>query len=353
MSKPKLTEQDIAQHWRIFNKARQLFDPAALARICSLNEEAFVEYGKKFALPNRPDRYFFYRNINAPILAVAHLDSVQKDRRCDVFTFQNGAKIVFSPVLDDRLGAYVILDLLSKLGVKTDVLLTIGEETGKSTAEHFQTSRQYNWMFSFDRREDDVVMYRYRTNNLETMLESIGADPGYGSFSDICELEHLGCQGMNWGVGYEDYHSDRAFAYLNTTFHQIARFVRFYLRFSNVHLAHEKKHHSYIDTSYDWQGPNWRSNSYMERSRHRHDGTMRAGYEDSASNATDVTLCKDCGHSIHTHNRTGKRGCVKTLYKTKKTKGGSDVITSSYLCRCNEFVADPAEIADETPLLPQ
>ena len=45
--------------------------------------------------------------------------------------------MVHSGALDDRLGAYIILDLLPKLGINVDVLLTVGEEQGRSTANFF------------------------------------------------------------------------------------------------------------------------------------------------------------------------------------------------------------------------
>lgn len=49
-----------------------------------------------------------------------------------------------------------------------------------------------------------------------------------GSYSDICMLDYLGCAGLNWGVGYEDYHSPRSHAWLDDTFRMVARFVKFY-----------------------------------------------------------------------------------------------------------------------------
>jgi hypothetical protein len=213
------------------NKARKIraaFDANTLKAICA--EDNFDAYGQRYICEGK-DRYFHYADNGSDILAVAHLDSVADNIPAQVIDTAAGP-IVLSPALDDRLGAYVILDLLPKLGVNCDVLLTTGEESCNSTARDFATAeltdKQYNWTFSFDRTGTDVVMYDYGTQHLKQLLREVGADVGIGSYSDIADLDTLGCAGFNWGVGYRDYHGPRAHAWLNDTFMMVSQFLEFH-----------------------------------------------------------------------------------------------------------------------------
>lgn len=209
-------------------KVRDAFDADVLADICVRQD--FSAYGERVDLiphPNGRERFYYFKDNGSDILAVAHLDSVQDDGTCSVVETEAGLLAV-SGTLDDRLGAYVILDLLPKLGITCDWLLTTDEEIGQSTAGDFETDKDYLWMFQFDRGGTDVVMYDYHTEELANKVKNAGAPVGIGIFSDICDLTHLGCAGFNWGVGYEDYHSPRAHAWLEDTFRMVARFVKFH-----------------------------------------------------------------------------------------------------------------------------
>ena len=218
-------------------RVRAAFHPDRLARICALDD--FREFAPRTDLPpaGGRERFFHYRDNGSTVLAVAHLDSVQTDRRCTVVDTAAGP-LALAPTLDDRLGAYVILDLLPRLGVTADWLLTTDEEIGRSTADAFDPDKRYHWMFSFDRAGTDVVLYDYETPELADLVEASGARVGDGSFSDICQLEHLGCAGVNWGVGYRDYHSTRAHAWLDDTFTMVGQFLRFYTANESIPLPH-------------------------------------------------------------------------------------------------------------------
>ena len=159
---------------------------------------------------NTPDGKYIYRDNGANILAVAHLDVVCFAPRH--FGSPKGkANKIYSAQLDDRLGAYVILDVLPTMGVKVDTLLTTGEESCRSTGAYFQTDKPYNWMVEFDRAGQDVVLYDYWTLELKTLLKSLGNKVGVGSYSDIAAMEHLGIAGFNWGIGYYDHHFNDSF----------------------------------------------------------------------------------------------------------------------------------------------
>lgn len=214
-------------------------DAYGLTKMCELKTD-YEKYDpdslERFT--DQDKRYYFYKDNGSDILAIAHLDNVHYDPTCTVVDTHMGP-MVFSGALDDRLGAYIILELLPKLGITCDILLTTDEEVGASTAALFATNKKYNWMFSFDRKETDVVMYRYETTDYRKMLTEAGAHVGNGSFSDICKLDTLGCIGMNWGCGYRDYHGPRGHAWLTDTFWMVGTFVNFYEQHSAEFLEHK------------------------------------------------------------------------------------------------------------------
>ena len=70
------------------------------------------------------------------VLGVAHLDHVQQAKHFRVEPREEDL-VVYNPRLDNRLGVYLLLDLLPELGLGFDVLLTMDEEIGESTASKF------------------------------------------------------------------------------------------------------------------------------------------------------------------------------------------------------------------------
>lgn len=221
-----------SKHRQPSSAARQsvhdAFDPTQLAEMCVMTD--FSQYAERVDLTpsaNGRPRFYWYQDNGSDILAVAHLDSVQDDGTCSV-TKTSAGYLATSGALDDRLGVYVLLGLLPKLGITCDWLLTTDEEICQSTAADFPADKDYNWIIQFDRGGTDVVMYQYETPFLVSLVEDCGARVGVGSFSDICLLDHLQCAGFNWGVGYQDYHSPRSHAWLDDTFRMVARFIKFY-----------------------------------------------------------------------------------------------------------------------------
>lgn len=225
---------------------RAAFDADALVSVCERDDFSF--YAPRIEL--RPERahkrFYHYADNGSNVLAVAHLDHVQADGTCQVVNTGAGL-LALSGALDDRLGAYVILELLPKLGITCDWLLTTDEEMAASTASDFPfdaddeliTEKEYNWIIEFDRGGTDVVMYDYETPELVDLVRASGAQVGVGSFSDICALKHLGCAAFNWGVGYADYHGPRSHAWLEDTFAMVARFMKFHRANEGSFLAYE------------------------------------------------------------------------------------------------------------------
>lgn len=224
---------------------RAEFDRDALKMICEMHE---LDFGDRFDLSKTtikdawsPEDYYFFRDNGSRILAVAHLDTcVRPDQRTANFvTLADGEEVVYSGALDDRLGAYTILDLLPRLGIEVDILLTVGEESGCSTAEHFMPEKRYDWMIEFDRGGTDVVMYQYDDAGTRQLVRDCGAKPADGIFSDISYLEHLGIKGFNWGVGYRDYHSTRGHAYIEDYLMMMGFFMEFHADNVGTHMFHE------------------------------------------------------------------------------------------------------------------
>jgi hypothetical protein len=184
-----------------------------------------------------PDGCYVYRDNGASILAVAHLDVVQSGPRH--FGHPKGnSNLIYNAQLDDRLGAWIILDVLPSIGINVDVLLTEGEESCRSTAAHFQTEKKYNWLIEFDRAGSDVVLYDYWTEELDTLLESKGNKVGVGTYSDISVLDHLGVAGLNWGIGYHNHHFRNAYFKVSECKEAIRRFVEFYSAHKNTRFPY-------------------------------------------------------------------------------------------------------------------
>lgn len=206
-------------------------DYELMKQVCLSPIESFHAFGD--VVQTRDGIYIYHDNPKAKILAVAHLDSVLDLHH--FYKLELGKDtLVFNAQLDDRLGAYILLDVLPKMGIQFDLLLTEGEETGRSTAAYFESSKKYNWMFSFDRHGDSTVMYQYDIKALRDDLQKAKLKPAQGSFSDICFLDHLGIRGINVGTGYEDEHSNFCYVNMNVTIAQIKRFHHFYEMFKDT-----------------------------------------------------------------------------------------------------------------------
>jgi hypothetical protein len=246
---PSLSEFQLA-HIRRTNHVRDFYDQEVLAAVCEMAEADFGEtYNMQtVTLPEGeyPDlmpgeNFFYYKNNDSSVLAVAHLDTVMPHwRREASFVDTEDGPVIFSGALDDRLGAYVILELLPALGLEYDILLTVGEESGASTAQYFlpPEGKEYDWIIEFDRGGTDVVMYQYEDSETSAMVRRAGGKVSPGAFSDISYLEHLKIKAFNWGVGYRDYHGPRSHAFLEDTFEMVAKYLLFHEQNEGTAMVH-------------------------------------------------------------------------------------------------------------------
>jgi hypothetical protein len=246
----------------------RVFDYGPLGRICEMHETDFAdEFGMdtfrcgKASKWDEYDPFYAFKNNGSPILAVAHLDTVMRhEARGATFADTADGPVIYSGALDDRLGAYTILELLPALGINVDVLLTTGEESGQSTAQCFEPSGDYHWLIEFDRGGTDVVMYQYEDDETIELVRACGAKVGDGIFSDISYMEHLEIKGFNWGVGYADYHGPRSHAFLIDYWSMLGHFLDFHEDNSGMYLPHEKK-----ATAYDYRSTwGWDSADFDE-----------------------------------------------------------------------------------------
>lgn len=240
------------------------FDIDKLEEVCKAPFATFAKLGEVRRNASTGGRHIFV-DRNASILAVAHLDSVR-----DEFHFFSGVigrrLHIFNSQLDDRLGVYLLLHPLTQMlgGQAFDILFTENEEKGDSTAIDFATSKQYNWIFSFDRAGTDVVMYQYDSLAAEKRLKAHGLKLARGSYSCIADLDHLGVCGYNIGCGYYDNHSELAYCVWSDTATMVGRFTKFF-------WAERKNVHTHTPAPYY---------------RHRRSGYMSGWGEENGSAST-------------------------------------------------------------------
>jgi hypothetical protein len=196
-----------------------------------------TDYYREGDVVETRDGPYIFRDNGASVLGIAHLDTVLENRHFH-HKQNNGSSKIYNAQLDDRLGAHLLLDVLPKLGLKFDVLLTDGEESARSTGAYFDAMGKYNWMFQFDRMGTDVVMYRYETEEYVDLLNSFGWKVGFGSFSDISMMEHLGCVGFNFGTAYYGQHTPSCFCKVGQVEKQVKKFALFFRELQGYPLPH-------------------------------------------------------------------------------------------------------------------
>lgn len=217
-----------------------------LKRRCLAKRESFFDEGvlsmsQGLALIHKD------RGEDSTVLGIAHLDTVRDDPHFQAVRLGKKETIIHNAQLDDRMGVYIMLDLLPSIGVNCDVLLTDGEESGRTTAARFTTKKKYAWIFSFDRRGDDVVMYSYEDAATCDLVRGHGFRVGSGSFSCIERMQSLEVKGFNFGCGYHNEHNKMCYASLRETYKQVGKFRSFWQNMRYRLLPHIPKyaHHHY------------------------------------------------------------------------------------------------------------
>ena len=267
-----------------------------LASLCDMPQDEVLRLPGFALWKTESGRQYAFRDNGGSVLAVAHTDVVKRWSRVayewgykdgkqgvtgvvpeveekPVITQQN-RRSVESMALDDRLGVYLITEVLPALGIVVDVLLTDEEESGSSTADLFvlPEGKQYNWVFSFDRGGIDVVMYQYEDfdSDWAEFFRPFGIKLGRGSFSCITELERLGVKAFNFGCGYHAQHTAACYANLKEVRGCMERFAKFFAKYKDTHMPHEEVG-QYGGMAwagdYDWSGFRAEGSPYGKRNK--------------------------------------------------------------------------------------
>lgn len=172
---------------------------------------------------------FLYAEGKIPILLVAHLDTVHKEKPTDIF-YDSEQDVMWSPQGiggDDRCGVYAILRML--YNHHPYVLFTEDEEKGCLGAEKAVSilkRPEVKFIIEIDRRgSDDCVFYNCGNKEFQTYIESFGFETANGTYSDICVLsDEWDIASVNLSSGYYNEHSTEEYIRLNeleTTYERI------------------------------------------------------------------------------------------------------------------------------------
>lgn len=164
---------------------------------------------------------------DAPILLVAHLDTVHKER-VKYLCRSKDKNILMSPEGiggDDRCGVYALHAIHERAAVKPWLLFTCDEEIGAVGAEGFVKDYNKGYLppeldnikaiVEIDRRgANDAVYYDCDNKEFEDYITGKGFETEFGSFSDISTIAPaLGVAAVNLSSGY--YNAHTLYEYIN------------------------------------------------------------------------------------------------------------------------------------------
>ena len=251
--------------------------------------------GNKTTIVETPHGPLIHIDRGGNVLAIVHLDTVG-----DTTPQWKGNRVTCTQ-LDDRLGLWVILDLLPSLtNVKYDILLTDSEEIGESTAQYFDPQafapeKQYNWVFSFDRRGNDCVLYEYTDRDTDDLITSYGWKSGVGAFSDICSVEHLGIKGFNFGTGYYQQHSPGCHADISQTIANAKKFVMFLEGEHTTLLPHTMV--EYVEDN-GWMVQDNQNTWNNQDNRGDWDNQGHQSHQCNRGSYNEEIVCEDCQYPL-------------------------------------------------------
>lgn len=179
------------------------------------------------ATVSHADKYVLVRGT-APVLLVAHLDTVHKERVLELCSTEDGSVLMSPQGIggDDRCGVYGIWSVYEKSNVKPWLLFTCDEEIGGRGAESFSDDftcgalpaelKDLKCIIELDRKgNNDAVYYDCDNREFEAYISSCGFVTQFGSFSDISIIAPvLGVAAVNLSSGY--YNAHTLHEYINT-----------------------------------------------------------------------------------------------------------------------------------------
>ena len=202
------------------------------SRLCKMYPNAVARDGEYILVPGE-----------APVLLVAHLDTVHKSPVRQICKTSNG-NILMSPQGiggDDRCGVYALVTVYEQSAVKPWLLFTCDEEVGGVGASVFCTRFQkgklpkkelesLKMLVEIDRKgRIDAVYYDCDNPEFEEYITSKGFETDFGSFSDISLIAPaLGVAAVNLSSGYYNAHTQHEYIdrkHLNATVKKVVEIV--------------------------------------------------------------------------------------------------------------------------------
>ena len=159
---------------------------------------------------------FLYAEGSAPVLLIAHLDTVHT-KTPNTFLYSKDKRFISSIEGiggDDRCGIYIILEIAKNH--KYHILFTEDEEIGGIGADLFTKGNikpDVNYIIELDRKgSNDCVFYDDENLDFQRFINSFGFKTEFGSFSDISMIApKLGISAVNLSCGYFNAHSLREY----------------------------------------------------------------------------------------------------------------------------------------------
>lgn len=210
--------------------------------LCKFTQDELLLYIPKFLSKFYPTdkiittNNYIYVQGEIPVLLVAHLDTVHKDRVRDIWFSEDRTKVKSDQGIggDDRCGVYALNYIASKYnGKKPYLLYTTDEEIGCVGTEKFCEENDVLPVYcaiEIDRKgSHDAVIYEDGNNKLLNVFENLGFKEAFGSFTDICTIsEKYGVSSINLSSGYYNPHTlDEyvCFPELMTTIKRVMEFL--------------------------------------------------------------------------------------------------------------------------------
>ncbi len=218
------------------------------------------------------DNYMLFQNPRSTSLLQAHIDTVKRETKYEIFQ-RNGVIFANNSVLgaDDRAGVWAITKLVQTCVEgkiePPNVLFTNYEESGSGGMKEFVKQKidfkHVNMAIAMDRKGcGHYVTYNHLAKEVERYMYTFGWDDQNGSFSDISIFtdEYL-IPSVNVAVGYHREHTKNETLNLDELFLTVNRVYKM-LKNPIKQLYPSKKKYSYAQ---NWGADGYYSNYWNNK----------------------------------------------------------------------------------------
>lgn len=217
---------------------------------------------------------YLFAKGEIPIMLVAHLDTVHKNKLTHIF-WDKEKNVIWSPEGiggDDRCGVYIILKLIEEY--KPYILFTTDEEKGGIGAGVFCEQFQMNlyddikYIIEVDRRgKEDAVFYKCGNKDFQEYVTSFGFKTAYGTFSDISVLSpNFDIASVNLSSGYFNEHTLQEYINLNYMYNTMNKIKTMLADEENApYFDYQEKVCNYYSTQQNTKKDNKKDNKKDEK----------------------------------------------------------------------------------------